>query len=167
MCPISHPGSDNLVYGESTPLQLVTSATPARFMRPCSTSSSLCSILENDNHCPAYRQLAARANQSGSQAGVMAVGPPTHGTSGAAPTHNQLNCDRMESQRRRWRFHTGAVISADSFRMNLTLVKKMDFYRPLLFSLLPPEMFNRLRPARFSRHFYGDTILLLLLFLPG
>lgn len=64
---------------------------------------------ENDSHCPAYRQLAAAANQSSGPAGATAMGPPAHhGTGGAAPNQNQVNRDRMESQRRKWRFHTGA-----------------------------------------------------------
>ncbi|XP_075871343.1 uncharacterized protein LOC142881138 [Nelusetta ayraudi] len=80
-------------------------------------------VYENDSHCPAYRQAAAMANRSSGPAGATVTGPPAHrGTGGAAPNQNQVNRDRMESQRRRWRFHT--------------------------------EMFNRLRPASFSRHFY-------------
>lgn len=50
------------------------------------------------------------ANQA-SVPGVMMMVPPVQGPSRMSPNPNQPNFERMESQRRKLRFHRGALYS--------------------------------------------------------
>lgn len=109
---------------------------------------------ENDDQGPAIQQ----GHPSRNLRNVPGVQPhpdraqPTQ--SGIYPNVDQFNFERVESHRRKQRFHRGAWYSVELLQC-VWLVSLITLSWETPSSLSIPELISRLRQASFSRHYYG------------